>query len=164
MEDIYDLYEYSNLNKNTNKNNSNSIILPIKMGNDEMKPKLNVKMYIKFSENCPICYEDIIRKSDAYLSQCGHSFHKKCIFKCYETKQLDKRCSVFRCPCCRTSLGTDIEEINERYDLFNENANGIDALESFWIKKDYIMPLLCDGHYLGMDSKCIRCKKYNKGE
>ena len=108
MEDIYNLYEYSNINKN-----NESIILPIKIGNDEMEPKLNIKMYIKPHDICPICYENIIRKSDSYLSICGHGFHKKCIFKAYEAKQLSKKCSVFKCPCCRTSLGTDIEEIND---------------------------------------------------
>jgi hypothetical protein len=157
MEDIYNLYEYSNINKN-----NESIILPIKIGNDEMKPKLNIKMYIKPNDICPICYENIIRKSDSYLSICGHGFHKKCIFKAYEAKQLSKKCSVFKCPCCRTSLGTDIEEINERYDLFNDKANGLDILESFWIKKDYMMPLICNKHYLGMDKNCIKCKKYGE--
>ena len=157
MEDIYNLYEYSNINKN-----SESIILPIKIGNDEMEPKLNIKMYIKPHDICPICYENIIRKSDAYLSVCGHGFHKKCIFKAYEAKQISKKCSVFKCPCCRTSLGTDVEEINERYDLFNEHANGLDILESFWIKKDYTMPLICNEHYLGMNKNCIKCKKYNE--
>ena len=157
MEDIYNLYEY------TNKNNE-SIILPIKMGNDEMKPKLNIKMYVRPFDNCPICYENIIRKSDAYLSVCGHGFHKKCIFKAYEAKQLLKPCSVFRCPCCRTSMGTDMEEMNERYDLYNEKTNGLDILESFWIKKDYTMPLICNHHYLGMERNCIKCEKYKKCE
>lgn len=153
MEDIYNLYEYANVDKT-------NLILPIKMGNDEMHPRLNTKMYIKPFENCPICYDDIIRKSDAYLSVCGHGFHKKCIFKAYEAKQLGKKCSVFRCPCCRTSLGTDVEEINEKYNLFNDEMNGLDVLENFWIKKDYTMPLICNNHYLGMNKNCPNCKKY----
>ena len=156
MEDIYNLYEYSNTNKN--------IILPIKIGNDEIKPKLNTKMYIKPNDICPICYENIIRKSDSYLSVCGHGFHKKCIFKAYEAKQISKPCGLFRCPCCRTSLGTDLEEINERYNLFNDDVNGLDILESFWIKKDYTMPLICNKHYLGMNKNCIKCKNYNENK
>ena len=157
MEDVYNLYEYSN-------KNDRSIILPIKMGNDGIKPRLNIKMYIRPNDICPICYENIIRKSDAYLSVCGHGFHKKCILKAYEAKQLIKHCSVFRCPCCRTSLGTDIEELNEKYDLFNECVNELDVLESFWIKKDYTMPLICDDHYLGMGKNCSKCENYKKFE
>jgi hypothetical protein len=157
MEDIYDLYEYSNVNKS-------SIILPIKIGNDEMKPKLNIKMYIRPFETCPICYDNIICKNDSYLTVCGHGFHKKCIFKAYEAKQISKPCGLFRCPCCRTSLGTDLEEINERYNLFNDDVNGLDILESFWIKKDYTMPLICNKHYLGMNKNCIKCKNYNENK
>lgn len=156
LEDVYNLYE----NNNNNYPLVSYPVLPFKIGNDEGEPKLNIKMYVKPFEKCPICYEQIIKKSDAYLSVCGHAFHKKCIFKAYEVKQLMKPMSNFRCPMCRTSLGTDMEEINERYDLYDD-YNELDNLESFWIKKDFTMPLICKNkHYLGMNSNCVKCQKY----
>ena len=146
-----------------------------------MTPKFTIKSY-KFvcssiykckNTECAICKnnlsensvaEENLISSNVNIGVCGHGFHKKCIFKAYESKQLSKKCSVFRCPCCRTSLGTDIEEINERYDLYNEEANGLDILESFWIKKDYTMPLICNEHYLGMGKNCTKCENYKNVE
>lgn len=45
---------------------------------------MRVKCYINPQEDCSICLEKICNKSDAYLTNCGHAFHKSCLFKTYE--------------------------------------------------------------------------------
>lgn len=168
LEEVYNLYEH--------KSNINNLLIPLKIGNNEGKPRLNIKMYIRpFKEECPICYDKIIRKSDAYLTECGHSFHKACIFKAYEAKQLMKPFSVFRCPCCRQSLGADVEDFGARYNIFYPQncicinskfyINHIDNLENFWMNNDYIMPLICKNkHYLGMNNDCHLCHLFRQGK
>lgn len=156
LEDVYNLYEF-------HPNQQNNVVIKNKIGNNECRPCFTRKMYIKPFEECPICYTPITKKSDAYLTQCGHAFHKKCIFESYVFKQQYKTCSNFKCPYCRISLGTDIEEINERYDAWN--GNELDNLENFWHKKDFIMPHICpnNNHWYGMNYKeCKFCKDYCK--
>jgi RING finger and CHY zinc finger domain-containing protein 1 len=51
-----------------------------------------------FKDNCSICLEDIFNsRSDIYILNCNHIFHKKCLFKvlmlCSNT-----------CPICRTEI------------------------------------------------------------
>jgi hypothetical protein len=170
LEDIYNLYE------NECDNDNDKLLIPLKIGNNEGTPKLNIKMYINpFKEECPICYEKIIRKSDAYLTECGHSFHKICILKSYEAKQLIKPNSMFRCPYCRSSVGPDVENFGERYNIFyTENymtlsnkfkINHLDNLENFWMRNDYIIPLICKNkHYLGMNNNCNICRLHRQGK
>lgn len=157
LEDIYNLYEFE-------PDEEKSILIKNKIGNNECQPSFTRKMYIKPFDKCPICYDEIIRKKDAYLTQCGHAFHKKCIFNSYVFKQKNKKCSNFKCPLCRISLGTDIEEINERYNIWN--GNELDNLENFWHKKDFIMPHICPNgnHWYGMNynKNCKYCKEYCK--
>ena len=141
--------------------NEDSIVIPNNIGNNEIKQ--NRKMYIKPFEKCPICYDEIMRKTDAYLTSCGHGFHKKCLFKAYEVKQKMKAKSNFKCPCCRSNLGMDVEEINDKYDVWN--GNEMDNLENFWIKKDFILPHICRNnydHWYGMNKNCSQCKEYWK--
>jgi hypothetical protein len=142
--------------------NMDSIIIPNNIGMNECDPTLTRKMYIRPFDKCPICYDEIIRKNDAYLTICGHGFHKKCLFKAYEIKQQIKAKSNFKCPCCRTTLGLDIEEINDKYDVWN--GTEMDCLENFWIKKDFIMPHICKNknHWYGMNKNCVECIQYCK--
>lgn len=166
LEDIYNLYEHEY------DNNNNKLLIPLKIGNNEGMPKLKIKMYIKPFEECPICYEQIIRKSEAYLTECGHSFHKICITKSYEAKQLMKPNSIFRCPCCRSIVGADVENFAERYNVFYHqtcptrfNVNQLDNLENFWMNNQYLIPLICKNkHYLGMKNNCNICQLHRQGK
>ena len=64
---------------------------------------MKIKHYIKFGEECPICYEPIHSKTSAYLNNCGHSFHRECIHKwalASITSNDDRSC-----PKCRENIG-----------------------------------------------------------
>jgi hypothetical protein len=127
-----------------------------------------LKSYIIPGQECPICLESIQQKSNAYLTPCGHGFHKKCITHAYNihTQNTD---AAFNCPICRRCLGCDIEFIGERY---NAKQGTLDALENFWFKYDYNTPVICcqtgDGneasyHILGTHKNCDTCKNYREG-
>ena len=135
-------------------------VLPFTIGDTTVPCRLKYKCYINPNESCPICLECISHKSDAYLTSCGHSFHKKCITYFFERKQLIKYASVFRCPMCRTNLG--YINCSERYNY--NNQNGLDYLENFWLLNDYMICEVCEksGHYKGMNRNCETCIKYRK--
>lgn len=147
-------------------------VIPFTIGDQYIPCDPKIKCYIKQGEECPICYESILQKSLAYITCCGHAFHKKCLFKYIETKWLSTGyLTTARCPMCRCSLGHP--EFSERYrsSYFNSshsNDNELDKLEDFWLTKDYKLPIFCSDrydHYLGMSNNCDICKSYReKGE
>jgi len=142
----------------------NSCVKPITIGEQNMKCNLNRKCYIRPGEECSICLEPIMKKSEAYLTYCGHSFHKNCIFKSFEQKWDQKYCSTFKCPICRRNLVADIANINIRY---NEKWGQftLDNLEHFWTRKDFILPEYCQNgwdHYQGLNDDCSNCLYYRK--
>lgn len=132
------------------------------IGNTEVPCSIKRKCYIKPGEECPVCMEPIMNKSTAYLTCCGHSFHKTCIFKSMETFWIHNYAKNYKCPMCRTNLGMDIHNINQRY-IINDNSTYLDELEHFWFKKDFYVPTMCANnydHYLGMKKNCLQCEKY----
>jgi len=160
-EDVFWLYE-----RNNNINECyEPIINPYTIGNQENPCDLKRKIYIKFGEECPICMEDINTKKTAYLTPCGHSFHKKCIFNAFETKWQTKWASQFYCPICRSRLGQI--DIEERYNcrFIEDKYHYMDHLENFWINKDYRYCNPCmktPKHSEGMDRNCKTCLNYRK--
>ena len=134
------------------------------IGDTDIPCNINRKCYIKQGEECSICLENVMTKNTAYLSPCGHTFHKKCIFQAYESKMYSKWASVFRCPMCRQRI--NIPELSERYNLYNNNNNNIhilDELESFWLHKDTRIPEICNNgynHYMGLKKTCLQCIDY----
>ena len=137
-------------------------VFPSKIGNQCVPCDIKRKCYIKQGEECPICLEGIFRKKDAYITCCGHSFHKCCIFKSMETQWKRKYASNFKCPLCRTNLGTDIHEIDSRY---NVSGNSLDNLENFWLNKDFMLAQTCGKNYdheIGMKKDCFICFKYRE--
>lgn len=162
LEDVYDLYEHDD-DRNENKNN---LLIPLKIGNDDGRPSLKIKRYIKQFEECPICYDPISHKSNAYLSECGHAFHKSCIYNAYESKQLTKLYSAFRCPMCRSMIGGDVYNFPQKYNCIDVKCiNYLDELENFEIMRRYAMPSICIyGHYLGMKLDCNNCELYRQGK
>lgn len=144
-------------------------VKPFTIGDQDIPCEFNVRCYIKPCEECPICYEPIMTKTSAFITNCGHAYHKKCIFKCIESKWLSTSyISSAKCPMCRCSLGHPdfIQRYKSSYfSLKYENENGLDKLEDFWISIDYTLPSFCSNrydHYLGCDKSCIVCKKYIK--
>lgn len=137
------------------------MVIPIAIGDQQTKCDFKRKTYIKFGQECPICIEPIIRKQDAYLTPCGHGFHKKCIFDAFEAKWKTKWASQFYCPMCRCRLGQI--DIENRYNY--SNNNGLDDLENFWTNKDYRYCYPCTNgynHNEGMKLNCNACLDYRK--
>jgi hypothetical protein len=144
-------------------------VIPFTIGDQYVPCDFKIKCYIKPHEECPICYEEIMTKSTAFITNCGHSFHKSCLSKYIETKWLSTTyISTARCPICRCSLGHP--EFDQRYrsSYFNcnhSNDNELDKLEDFWLTKDYKLPVFCShgyNHYLGLNKNCFICKGYRE--
>jgi len=127
-----------------------------------VKDNLQIKHYIKIGEECPICYEKILHKSNAYLTKCGHSYHYSCIQHYYDKDYNN----IYSCPLCRQkSASNDIKSV-----YYNSN-NILDRLEDFWNNIDKTIPEKCYNyidkkkiniHNLGMNKHCIECIKYRK--
>jgi hypothetical protein len=151
QDDVFHLYE---------RNIRDDSILPITIGEQDIACRLNVKTYIKIGDECSVCLDPIFHKTDAYLTGCGHSFHKKCLCKVFKAKWEVKPFSALKCPLCRAGLGCP--DLFVRYNY--ESKNQLDRLENFWITKDCLIPDLCDRgkHYLGMKNNCQMCTQYRK--
>lgn len=121
-----------------------------------IKENLKIKHYIKFGEECPLCYEPIFYKKNAYLTDCGHSFHLSCIHS-YEMANLYSLTGVF-CPMCRSDMGmfTGVGEI------YYNSKRGLDKLEDFWNNISYTIPTPCFNHILGLNNNCQDCINYRK--
>lgn len=143
--------------------NSNSNIIPLRIGMGQHKPHLNVKTYIRPNQECPICLDPITHRPTAYLSVCGHGFHKECISKTYVANTRQKCMSQLKCPICRHTLGNDIEYITERY---TSDLGTIDSVENFWNIYPHNIPTICrkmhnnQYHTLGCNNTCSRCLDY----
>ncbi len=82
-------------------------IQPRTIGDQTLPCRFHVKTYIPIGEMCPICLDGIYIKNNAYLTGCGHAFHKSCIRSVLETfphKNL-------MCPFCRANLGRPYREV-----------------------------------------------------
>lgn len=141
--------------------NLQQCVVPTKIGNTCLPCNLNRKTYIKPGEECPICFEEILLKNNSYLLDCGHAFHKDCIFNAYKTIILKKFNSSFPCPLCRRNTGCELELLDVKYAC--PDPGSLDELENFWLKKEYIIGELCDNkfnHFLGMNKECKKCIQY----
>lgn len=141
--------------------NLNQHVIPSTIGNTCLPCNINRKSYIKPGEECAVCFEGMFSKENSYILECGHGFHKMCIFNCYKTKMLNKYTSSFSCPLCRRYAGCDLELLGIKY--ADANPGSLDELENFWLKKDYMIADLCDNkwdHFLGMNKDCKKCIRY----
>lgn len=139
----------------------NELVNPITIGFTDTECDVMRKTYIKPGQECAICLDPIIRKSEAYLTGCGHGFHKLCATKMFHMQIQMNKTSSFRCPMCRCNLGMPC--IPEKYNSFSFDKNGLDKLEDFWNYFDYQELIYCDnGHVEGMNKDCMLCTKYRK--
>ena len=119
---------------------------------------LKIKHYIKIGEECPICYNAIIQKRDAYLTECGHSFHLSCIYNYYYKNYLEKEGLIW-CPICRQDMG-DYSDLKKMY---CNSKNIFDTLDDFWNTMEYEIPRDCNyNHFTGLNNNCTRCIEYRK--
>jgi hypothetical protein len=72
------------------------------------KPSIKNKCYIRFGELCYICIDPIISKRNAWLTPCGHQFHRKCLINNHRYRQKHNMTLEFSneipCPVCRDGL------------------------------------------------------------
>jgi hypothetical protein len=121
-----------------------------------VEENLKVKHYIKIGEECPLCYEPILYKKNAFLTDCGHSFHLSCIHS-YEMANLFR--SIY-CPMCRSDMGI----WGESGKIYFNSRKGLDKLEDFWNNISYERPTEClaGNHIKGLNKNCERCIHYRK--
>lgn len=128
------------------------------------KPNINKKCYIKFGEICSICIEPIITKKSAWLTPCGHTFHRKCLIDNFQYRTIHKmtigHSNEIPCPVCREGLIWCCVGI-DKLDKYN-SKNGLDQLENFWHTIDinpYLLCWECD-NAVGMKKSCNNCIQY----
>ena len=132
----------------------NQLVLPIVIGEVYCPPTYRVRSYMKIGEICAICISPILHKVNAHLTCCGHSFHKTCMLTAMHHADLSELDIV--CPICRTDLGSDIGDVFHRY----QNGTGLDKLENYTLRKEYMFPDICFLHYL-MNKTCKDCGNLN---
>jgi hypothetical protein len=133
---------------------------------------LRVKQYIRWGEECPICMDPITTKKNAYLTECGHAYHKTCMSHMmhhdYHTDNLNetRRCGL--CAVCRQCIDsdcTDFWDYTGSY-MWDKTGNGLDLLHHFEENAHVTNLELCDIgtdiHYRwlkqGCDGLCHRKK------
>jgi hypothetical protein len=170
-EDVFYLYERNSRYYNNNLENETSTqnVLPLTIGDQETPCDFKVKCYIRPGEECPICFDNINNKSSAFITYCGHNYHKKCMFNYLKSKWLSsKYTSVARCPLCRCSVGHPefLQRYKSSYFSYNYyDNNELDKLEDFWLSCEYKLPNFCSNgydHYLGMCKNCFNCENYRE--
>lgn len=76
---------------------------------------------------CPICYDDIDVKKNCITTECGHTFHCKCLLQNAAT-------NGFACPMCRSTMAEepDLSDDEDDYEEYSddEDEEGV-ALETF---------------------------------
>lgn len=147
-------YFKNNKGKSVWKKNKKSII-----------ENLKTKHYLEIGTECAICLDQINHKKDAFLTECGHSFHYSCMQK-NDERNYSK---MGWCPLCRQSAGHYME-LKNIYINTNISKNGLDTLENFWDSIETEIPEKCytdweyyeDIHDLGFNKNCKSCKNYRK--
>jgi len=128
---------------------------------------LNNKNYIKFGEECSICYEKIFSKNNCILTTCHHAFHKTCLTKNICFNYLNNEYNCYNCPICRDKIKDDIMYSIDKYRTIYSDYYYDDYLynlDNFWNDFENILPEKCDNcdKYLGTNKYCGLCIEYRK--
>jgi hypothetical protein len=122
---------------------------------------LQIRHYIKIGEECSICYEKILNRKTAFLTDCGHAFHYKCIID-YDFINIFNKNGVY-CPLCREDMGY----YDDMKDKYKESNNIFDKLEDFETNIKLKFPKMCynmnelgfNKHFHRMNYfTCIHCQ------
>ena len=152
------------------------VVVPQDIGEWWQPVKLEGRSYIPIGAKCPICLSSIIHKRDAWITHCGHSFHRNCLMKSYEiymnNPKIEKYTNVMPCPCCRSDLPTCCcgYNLGRYHSIYGERRNELDYLENFELLSDMIIPIECYkcskkhkcAKYIGMSNDCKECKEYQE--
>lgn len=117
---------------------------------------LKIKHYINIGETCSICFNQIWKKKDAFLTDCGHSFHLKCIIN-YDYFNSFNKLGVF-CPICRNDMGN----YNDLKDKYKKSINYLDILDDFETNINLKLPKICFNSYELTYLNHFHRLKYNK--
>jgi hypothetical protein len=124
---------------------------------EEVLDYLKIPRYINpNSDVCCVCLEGIISKSNAYITNCGHKFHKTCLYDC------SNHDDEMNCPYCRcegaisNSIGSIIEDFEYPQSFMGSDVIGVSRTVSLLNDWD---PSI--GHLL-IDSVCNRCFQRNR--
>lgn len=133
----------------------------------ESRPEMNQKCYIAFGDTCYICMDPITSKTNAWLTPCGHQFHRKCVITNHVYRQTHGMTLEFSneipCPVCREGLVNCCVGIDD-LDKYHRPKNKLDVLENFWLSitfAPYVSCYKCDKG-MGMTINCDACEKYRK--
>jgi len=144
-------------------------VIPSAIGDPFIPCNLQRKCYIKPGEMCSICLDPIIKKSNAFITWCGHPFHKKCLFMYMQSKWSSiNPMHPVKCPMCRRMLGHPIFSQRYRSSYFNvwhKDDNELDKLEDYELCGEYATPVYCGNgydHYLLTKSDCESCQLYRE--
>lgn len=117
---------------------------------------LQVKHYIKIGEECPICYDAIHHRNEAFLTDYGHAFHYHCVIN-YDYTNSFKKEGVY-CPICRGDMGL-YDNLKDRY---KGSENSFDNLEDFEVNQKNKLPKICfDLHRVKYNHHFYRMDYYN---
>ena len=128
-----------------------------------LSENLQIKHYIKIGEECSICYEGIYTRRDAFLTDCGHSYHYSCIIKYdYANSFIDD--GVY-CPLCRQDMGGYMD-IKDRFSFI---GNNLDRHDEFEFNNKFKLPKVCydishysfNNHFNIMRYATCRCCRRN---
>ena len=72
---------------------------------------------------CPICYDDIDVKKNCITTECGHTFHCKCLLQNAAT-------NGFSCPMCRSTMAEE-PELSDSEDEYEEYSDDEDDEDNY---------------------------------
>jgi hypothetical protein len=173
LEDIFDDYHNNKICISCNKQGDNAIskfnmeyydggsfIYRRKIRKNAIT-NLKIKHYIKIGDCCSICFDEINHRRDAFLTDCGHSFHYSCIMN-YEYKTYFTINGIL-CPICRQDMGN----YNDIKNIYHYSKNEIDKLINFETNYKTKIPKICfdlfnlkfnDHFHLTHYNSCIFCR------
>ena len=126
------------------------------------------KSYIKINDKCMICISSVSSINNAYLTECGHTFHKSCLSNYFHFLKFKKPHKlILNCPLCRSNLGSPELIFTPFYNCFS-NINYLDLLENISSQNFNELIHICSSqrhysHYLGCLSNCEICRNYREG-
>lgn len=159
VEDVYCLY--------CNYEEEDIIITTNSIGRIDTPLAFKFKRYVNPKVDiCIICMNCVASKSNCYLTECGHTFHKTCLSNYFHHIQLKYHPHNLKCPLCRANLG--YPEFHQKYNYFHPAFNSLDLIEnindSLLITNDLLH--ICrkgnQSHYLGLNNDCQSCLYYRK--
>lgn len=165
LDDVYHDYDRKNKIKiSSDMQGDNKISKTMMLYNPRRKIKktiidnLAVKHYIIIGETCPICYENIDNRKNAYLTDCGHVFHYSCIINydyCISKNNLNNHSIC--CPSCRQYMGN----YNYIKDKYNYSRNEIDKLDDFEMNIKIMVPTVCFNYHQFKYNNHFHIMKFN---